>query len=136
MVADAAPAGRGWARRGYTVLAWIFVACLAVQTFLAGQAVFTGPELWPLHTSFVHVFELLPVVMLVLAVVGRLPRGLRWLPVLVFALLALQYATAAMGKSLDLKPFGAIHPVNALLMFWLAIHIAQRSQRSLGGTAA
>ena len=53
-----------------------------------------------------------------------------------FALIALQYATAAMGKSLDLKPLGAIHPVNALLMFWLAVLIAQRSQRGNAGTAA
>jgi len=44
------------ARLGYTLLASVFVACVATQVFLTGLGVFAGPEYWVRHTSFVHLF--------------------------------------------------------------------------------
>jgi hypothetical protein len=111
-----------WARTGYRVVAWTFLACIAIQVFLAGMAVFGGAANWGMHTGFVHVFELLPLVMVPLAFLGRLPNGLRWHPLVAFVLIGLQYALAQAGT-----PAAALHPVNALLLFWIALGLARGS---------
>ena len=84
------------------------------HTGVPGRAVFGGAANWGMHTGFVHLFELLPLVMVLLAFLGRLPTGLRWHPLAVFVLIGLQYALAKAGTSV-----AALHPVNALLIFWI-----------------
>ncbi|MGH2371726.1 MAG: DUF6220 domain-containing protein, partial [Chloroflexota bacterium] len=123
------PASVQWARRGYAALAWIFVGCLVVQVFLAGLGVFAGPANWRWHTTFVHFFELLPLLMLALAFLGRLPGRLRWLTAGLFALIFVQYATANLGDAPSIQIVAALHPVVALILFWGAIVVAQRAQR-------
>ena len=112
------------ARRGYLALAWLFVACVAVQVFLAGLATFVDAARWRWHTGFVHAFELLPLLMLPLAFLARLPAAMRWLTGALFALLWLQYLTANIGGIA-----AALHPVNALIIFWVAVHLGQRAWR-------
>jgi len=115
-------------RRGagaaYAALAWALVVCVAVQVLLAGMAVFVDPLNWVRHVAFVHVFELIPVLMLILAVVARASRGqgLYLGPVLLWFLISLQYAFADAGKTV----VAALHPVNALVIFWYAVHVATR----------
>ena len=46
------------------------------------------------HVGFVHIFEYLPLLMLVLAFAGRLSPKLRWMTAGLFALIAVQYMTA------------------------------------------
>src|SRR5687767_1370160 len=99
-----------WSRWGFLALAWIFFGCVAMQVFFAGMATFVDPARWAWHTSFVHSFEFLPILMLAAAFPARLPLGLRWLTAALFALIWVQYATANIGG----VP-GAFHPVNALL---------------------
>ena len=71
-----------------------FVGCITVQVFLAGMGVFMSPRYFQNHASFVHLFEWIPVFMLVSAFAGRLSRGLRWKTVGLWGLIAVQYATA------------------------------------------
>lgn len=124
--AAGAPPGRvRWARRGYLALAWVFVGCVAAQVYFAGLATFGDAAGWGRHTSFVHAFAYLPLAMLLLAFAARLPVLLRWLTVALYALILAQYATANIGG----VP-GAFHPVNALLIFWLATWLAQRAWRA------
>jgi hypothetical protein len=113
-----------WARVAYTVTAWLFVASVAAQVFLAGMATFVDPVNWAQHKSFVHVFEGLPLLMLGLGFAGRM---LRWQPVVLFLLIAAQYATVEIGRNADMRIVGALHPVNALLIFWLALSVAQQA---------
>ena len=115
-----------WARRGYLALAWAVVGCVAAQVFLAGLAIFVDAARWPWHTAFIHTFEFLPLLMLPLAFLARAPAALRWLTGALFALLWLQYLTANSGGI----P-AALHPVNALLIFWVAVHLGQRAWRVL-----
>ena len=116
---------RGWrARRAYQVLDWLFAACVVIQVFVAGLAIFVDPAHWAWHRAFVHAFELLPLVMLGLAFLGRLPVRTRWLTAAVFGLLILQYATAE-----NQGVAGAFHPVNALLLFWAAVSLARWAGR-------
>lgn len=110
-------------RRAFTVRAWLFAICVAVQVFMAGMAVFVGPTWRNNHTSFIHLFEYLPVLMLVAAFVGRMSTRVKWLSLLAFGLVVLQYALIAMGSS-SLLALAALHPVNALVIFWLAMRLA------------
>lgn len=122
------PARVRWARGGYLVLAWALVACLSAQVFIAGLAIFVTPTWWAWHTTFIHTFEFLPVVMLALAFAGRLTRGMRWLTAALWVQIILQYATANSGGTL-----AALHPVNALVFFWLAVTLAHQAWRVARG---
>ena len=125
--ASAPPSARvRWAWRGYLVLAWLFAGCVAVQVFLAGMATFVDAARWRWHTTFVHAFELLPLLMLPVAFLARAPAAMRWLTGALFALIWLQYLTANIGGIA-----AALHPVNALIIFWVAVHLGQRAWRVL-----
>lgn len=121
-----------WARGGYVVVAGLFVVCVVIQVFIAGMAVFVDPANWSLHANFVHVFEFLPLVMLVGAFLGRLSRGLKLLPVVLFVLIIVQYATA-LGFSDSVV--AALHPVNALVIFGIAVMTTRRGWKALAGSA-
>jgi hypothetical protein len=128
-----APAQRGeisarerWGRWAFTGIAWIFAACVAAQVFLAGMATFAGPTWWTTHTSFVHLFEPLPVLMLIAAFVGGLSARLKWLSAAAFVLIGLQYALIQLSAAADRPELAALHPVNALAIFWLGLYLATR----------
>lgn len=106
-------------------LAWLFVACIVIQTGLAGLATFTDPTQWSKHTTFVHLFEMVPLLMLLFSFVGRLSKALRWQSAGLFALIFLQYLTA------NLSGAGVLHPIIALFLFWLSLHVARKGRRAL-----
>jgi hypothetical protein len=114
------------ARVGYTVLSSIFVACVLVQVFFAGMGAF-GAD-WSLHLTFVHFLELLPLLMAPVAFVGRLSWGLRLVPLALLVLIGVQYAIANATV-----PTAALHPVNALLIFWLSLLAARRAWAAVAG---
>jgi uncharacterized protein DUF6220 len=108
------------ARIFYAGLSVVFVACVLVQVFFAGVGAF-GAD-WSWHTAFVHLLELLPLLMAPAAFVGRLPYRLRLLPLGLLVLIGAQYAFAN-----TLVPAAALHPVNALLIFWTSLYVARRA---------
>lgn len=112
------------ARTVYAVLAWAFAACVVVQVFLAGMAIFVDPLNWVRHVNFVHFFGELPILMLILAWIGRLPRGAGLLlgPVILWLLIGVQFATAEARSVV-----AALHPVNALLLAWYGMRLAQKA---------
>jgi hypothetical protein len=116
-----------WARYGYVLFAGIFVVCVLIQVYIAGMAVFIDPANWDLHTTFIHVFELIPAILLVLALLGKLSYILKLLPIVLFSLILVQYAIAHRFGSL----VGAIHPVNALVIFWIGIITTRMAWRTL-----
>lgn len=118
------------AQYGFLLLAGFFAICVVIQVFIAGMAVFVDPANWNMHMTFVHVFEFLLIPILILAFLGRLSRELKWLPVGFWTLIGLQYATAE-GFSASLV--AAIHPVNALVIFWLAVFMTRRAWHEVAG---
>lgn len=118
----------GAARYGYLVVATLFGAGVLVQVYIAGMAVFIDPENWELHTRFVSVIEPLPILLLVLAFLGQLPRRLKLSPVALFILMVVQYATASMFGSF----VAAIHPVTALIMFVVAVMTVREVRNWVG----
>lgn len=114
------------ARVFYAGLSWAFVVGVVVQVFFAGMGAF-GAD-WGRHTTFVHFLEPLPLLMVPVAFVGRMPWGLRLLPFGLTFLVGLQYAFAS-----SVVPAAALHPVNALLILLLGIAIARRAWSSASG---
>ncbi|MBD0384416.1 DUF6220 domain-containing protein [Paenibacillus sedimenti] len=108
-------------------LSWLLVACMIIQTFIAGMAIFSDAGQWSSHVAFVHLFEFLPILMLIFAFTGRLPRALRWQTSVLFVLIFAQYFTA------NLPGAGAFHPVIALVLFWLSFKVARRAARVYSG---
>ena len=116
-----------YARAGgllYALLASVFFACVCVQVFFAGMGAF-GAD-WSWHLTFVHLLEPLPLLMTPMAFVGRLPWALRLLPIGLLVLIGAQYALAN-----TTVPAAALHPVNALVIFWVSLHVARRAWATL-----
>jgi hypothetical protein len=115
------------------VLAWLLVACLFVQVFLAGVSVFSDPTWWTYHRNFVHVFEGVPLLLGILALVGAGRAGLVTLSFGLVVMIGLQYAFAGARPSI----VAGLHTVNALLIFWAALALAgaRRSDEGAAGLA-
>lgn len=105
----------------FILLSFVLSACILLQTFLAGAALFTDPAIWRYHVHFVHFFEFVPLLMLIFAFLGKLPNGLKWICVVFMLLLFAQYATA------HIPAIAAVHPVIALVYFTLCMLVAQQS---------
>ena len=108
------------ARIFFAGLSSAFVAGVLTQVFFAGMGAF-GAD-WSWHRSFVHLLEPLPLLMILVAFVGRLPWGLRLLPLGLLVLIGAQYAFASVAV-----PAAALHPANALLIFWLSLLVTRRA---------
>lgn len=116
-----------FARFAFFWLAAVFAVCVAVQVLLAGMAIFMDPVKWRLHTLFVKIIEYLPLFMLIFGFMGRMPRGFRWQSAGLFLLIMMMYATANLASSLPIV--GALHPVVALGLFWLALSLVPKAWR-------
>ncbi|MBA2782345.1 MAG: hypothetical protein H0T74_05420 [Rubrobacteraceae bacterium] len=114
------------ARIGYALLSSVFVACVLVQVFFAGMGAFGADWAW--HLTFAHFLELPPLLMIPMAFVGRLPWALRLLPFGLVVLVGAQYAFANAAV-----PTAALHPVNALVIFWMSLFIARRAWAAVYG---
>ena len=109
------------------LLAWLLVVCVLVQVFLAGLFVFESREYIEDHQTFVHFFEFVPWIMLLLVFIGALGRTFAIHSFVLGMLIGLQYAFAEAENGM----VGALHVVNALLIFWLAVATAIRVTRAL-----
>jgi Family of unknown function (DUF6220) len=133
----AAPLGGGTETTGLSVLARIarifyavfssfFVVAVLTQVFFAGMGAF-GAD-WSWHLTFVHLLESLPLLLIPVAFVGRLPWSLRLLPLALLFLIGAQYAFANVAV-----PAAALHPVNALLILLIGLFMARRSMPAVAG---
>jgi len=114
---------RGW-RIAFAAAAWLYLAGVVLQVFLAGMSIFEFAD-WTFHAELGWGLGSAPIVLLVLALLARLERSTVWLTVglTVAALVQPELAAAR-----DVAPvLAALHPVNALVVFWLAWVVARRS---------
>ena len=116
------------ARQALAVTGWLLAGAVLAQIFLAGRAVFVGPDWWQRHRAFVHTFEWLSPLAVILAYLARASRGTKWLAWATVLLLFLEYATAGWQSSLGRLGLAAIHPAIAALLFWTAIELARRAR--------
>lgn len=114
---------RGW-RIAFAVAAWLLLAGVVLQVFLAGLGLFKLSD-WRLHADFGWALGSAPILLLVLALVARLERRTVWLTAGLTLAAVLQPELAAARHTAPLV--AAFHPLNALIVFWLAWLVARRS---------
>jgi mercuric ion transport protein len=108
---------RSRVRFALPAVAALFVACVVVQVFLAGLGVFESPTAFVTHRDFGYLFGWLTLVMLVLALVGGVPRRITGAIVLLLALFALQ--SLLVVARTDLPALAALHPLNGFAILAL-----------------
>jgi mercuric ion transport protein len=114
---------RSIARTAHLVVAWLLVAGLAVQIFLAGLGVFDDPASFLTHRSFGFMLELLPLILLILGLLARLGRRPAYLAAGIFGLFLLQSVLVELRTSAP--QVAALHPVNGFVITFLAIILAR-----------
>lgn len=108
-------------------LAWLLVAGLLVQVFLAGLGVFAGPANFATHRDFGYLLEALPFFMAVTALPARLGRQQVVAAAVMFGQFILQSVFIALRA--DLPAVAALHPVNGVLILLVAIWAARDASR-------
>ena len=115
-----------YARLVYRGVIWLFVACVVVQVFLAGVGVFVGTDRFELHRNFGYTFGWLALLLPLLALAGRLGRRAVGLSFGITFLFIMQSVLVALRA--DMPYLTALHPVNALAIFWLSLTLARGSR--------
>ena len=118
---------RSFTRAAHPVAAAAFVACAVVQVFLAGLGVFDDPKAFVTHREFGYLFGWLTLVVLVLALAGRMPRRVTGLSVLLLVLFALQSVLVALRA--ELPAIAALHPLNGFAILGVGVMTARSSWR-------
>ena len=106
-------------RRVFPIVAGLFAACAVIQVFLAGLGVFDDPEAFISHRNFGYLFGWLTLVLLVLAIAGRMGRRYVGASVLLLTLFALQSVFIAVRA--DLPGIAALHPLNGFAILGVAL---------------
>jgi hypothetical protein len=117
------------ARRGFSVVAWAFVASLVVQLFLVGLDLFevTGDEVG-IHREWAYVYGWLAPLLVLLAVAARLPRRDQLLTLVLLVLFAVQTYLPSLAE--ELPTLAALHAVNAVAVLWVAVTLALAGRTS------
>ena len=118
---------RSFTRTAHPIVAAAFVACAVVQVFLAGLGVFDDPKAFVTHREFGYLFGWLTLVVLVLALAGRMPRRVTGLSVLLLVLFALQSLLVAVR--VDLPVVAALHPLNGFAILGVGVMTTRSSWR-------
>lgn len=112
------------ARYTYLAAAWLFVAGVTAQVFLAGMVVVAMRWGWNNHISLGHLLAAPLLLMLVSQYPGHLPGNLKRLTWLLFFVYALQADVIIFLRS-QAPLISAFHPVLALVDFALGIKLAR-----------
>lgn len=112
--------------RAFPILAWAYVAALAIQVFFAGLYVFAGASNIELHRNMAHVIGALTILLIAATFVGRVPE--KRLVFGVLGLLVVQGMLVHVHQLFDgFAVVAALHPVNALVLTYAALTLAKRS---------
>lgn len=112
-------------RIAFAAAASLFLAGVIVQVFLAGLGAFKITD-WTTHTGLGWLLGSIPLfVLLPLAFVAGSPNRTRWLTVALVVSAGLQPELASARA--EAPVIAALHPVNAMLVFWLAWLVARAS---------
>lgn len=129
-VADPTAAdGSRWVRRALILVAWTFVVSLVVQFVLVGTVLFEVPGVpADLHRDFAYTYGWLAPIIVLLAMWAPVPRRARALAVILLVLYAVETYLPTIA---DVAPVvAAVHAVNALAVFWVALELARSVSRN------
>jgi hypothetical protein len=107
----------------FAALAWLFVGLVVLQVFYAGVGLLGGGSMAQ-HREFGYLVAVFPVLVVIAAAVARHGPLAGWS---VGLLVLAQVQSVLPWFSNDLPFVAALHPVNALVIFWGALTIARRA---------
>ena len=107
-----------WIQEGGTLDASVFSE--GSTTEVGGE---TGIMLHALTGTFL--IPLLALVLLIISFFAKIPGGVKWAAI-VFGVVVLQYALAILSRSAGVPFLGALHGLNALILFGVAVTAAMR----------
>lgn len=113
------------ARWAYPILAWLFVAGLLVQVFLAGLGLFGGGRDFAAHVNLGWLLHLAPLLILLAAALSRAGRR-HWTWALGLAAVVFVIPIVVLARA-SLPAVAALHPVLAVAAFWVAAVVARQS---------
>lgn len=116
-------------RRVHQALAWLFVVSVLVQVLLIGLHLFAGASVTPHRFFGGIVVGILAILVAVTAGAARLPNGGVSRAGLLLLLVFVQVILPAFHRTSPV--IAALHPVNALLIFWLGIIVARNASAAL-----
>jgi hypothetical protein len=116
---------RSIARNLHVVVAFLLIAALVVQVWLAGRGVFESPSVFITHRDVGYMLSLFPIVLLVLGLLGGMGRRPAIMAALILGLLILQSVFVVMRTSSP--AIAALHPVNGFLILLVALVLARES---------
>jgi Family of unknown function (DUF6220) len=112
-------------------LSAVYLLAVVVQFFLAGLGAF-GATTYDAHEAVGYIVAGGALLLLVTSVVGRLPRRLFLVTLLLVAVNGVQIGLA----QIDVEELAALHVVNALVVFIVAHALMQRSRGYLASKIA
>jgi hypothetical protein len=121
------------ARKFFVGFAWLFVLAVAIQFLFAGLGILGGESLEPHRQWGFIVLHLIPILMLIAAIIGRMGRTVVVLTVVLFLLVFLQ--PLFVDPELDPHWLRSLHVLNALFIFALGYHLAQRGTKTVRSIA-
>ena len=111
------------ARPIHVVVAWLLVAGLLVQVFLAGMGVFDSASSFITHRDWGYAITLLPAVLIVTGLVGGFGRAQVVAAAVMLGQFILQSILVLQRESSP--AIAALHPVNGFLILLIAIWLAR-----------
>ncbi|MEO8638547.1 MAG: DUF6220 domain-containing protein [Chloroflexota bacterium] len=108
-------------------MVWIYLAAILFQVFLAGIGLFGVAKDFEPHVGLGWILHLVPVLLLIVAAVGRVGSRLVWWTTALLVVQFIQPILATLRN--DLPLVAAFHPVLALIIFWLAFTIGLKAWR-------
>jgi hypothetical protein len=127
------PAYARFARTAFAVAATLLTGCIILQVFFAGLGLMVDGDQMGLHRAMGGLIGLFPFTLLILGSIGRVPGRMFGLVGLLYLLYSLQWVFVTVP---DLPALRALHPVNALLLFLVALQMMRGAWRLTRGSRA
>lgn len=112
------------ANRLFRILMVLFLVAIVAQVFLAGLVAVAGElEDWSLHSALGHMMAFLLIPLLIIMFLGKASRETKLLTWVLFLTWFVQVYVLVILLRESMPYLAALHPVLALLEFWLALRI-------------
>jgi hypothetical membrane protein len=119
-------------RRVFEIGVYVLVADILVQLFLAGLGIFGSASLLDWHTTYnALVVFVLSIALVVVGRLGRYDRLTVGLPGIIVGMVILQSLLLFpyhLGAPLVVRAISALHVVNGVAIFWVALHLMDRAR--------
>lgn len=117
----------------YVLVAWLYLAGLVVVAFAAGLGLLGGSSM-DLHINAGYILHLAPILLLLAAWGARVGQPTIWWVVALSVSGLLQPMLPLLRDSVQF--LAALHPLNAMVLFFLAFTVAWRSRTFLAEPVA